>query len=145
MCHYCYRYCVLQYVPLLETICKSIIINSPIGFHVALTNVDARLKQRCINLVPTLFQRCFNVGHWRCIKVVQRWRFDVIFFFIFNVGSTLFQCWSITLKQCWSDVEMLAGKFRVPVINVLDYILFSRLYLGCALFIESNHQSFFRR
>ena len=25
------------------------IITSPIGFNIALTNVDARLKQRCIN------------------------------------------------------------------------------------------------
>ena len=35
-------------------ICKSIIITSPIGFNIVLTNVDARFKQRCINVVPTL-------------------------------------------------------------------------------------------
>ena len=36
---------------------KSIIIPNPIGFNIALTNVEATLKQRCINVV----QRCFDV------------------------------------------------------------------------------------
>ena len=36
-------------------ICKSIIITSPIGFNIVLTNVDARLKQRCINVAPMLY------------------------------------------------------------------------------------------
>ena len=36
------------------TISQSTIITSPIGFNIGLTNVDARLKQRCINNVPTL-------------------------------------------------------------------------------------------
>ena len=100
---------------------KSIIITSPIGFNIALTNVHARLKQRWYNFVSTLFWRCvtlfrrsFNVGHWRCINVVQRWKSDVGFCFIFNVGSTLFQRWSRTLKQRWSDVEMLTGLFSGP-------------------------------
>ena len=57
----------------------------------------------------TLFRRCFNVGHWRCTNVVQRWKFDFGFCFIFNVGSTLFQRWSTKLKQRWSDVKMLVG------------------------------------
>ena len=56
-----------------------------------------------INVETTLYQRCFNVGHRRCINVVQRWETDVGFCLIFNVGSTLF--------QRWSDVEMLAGQF----------------------------------
>ena len=59
-------------------ICKSIIITSPIGFNIALTNVDARLKQRCINVVPTL---C-NVVSTLC-----------------NVVSTLFQRRTLTLYQ----------------------------------------------
>ena len=80
------------------------------------------LIQRCINVVQryfdvasTLFRRCFNVGVRRCINVVQRWKTDVGFCFIFNVESTLFQRWSTTLKQRWSDVEMLAGwgSFRI--------------------------------
>ena len=54
------------------------------------------LFRRCVRL----FQRCFNVRHWRCINVVQRWKSDVRFCFIFNVASTLF--------QRWSDVEILA-------------------------------------
>ena len=33
------------------------IITSPIGFNIALTNVNARLKQRCTNFV----QRCFEL------------------------------------------------------------------------------------
>ena len=33
---------------------KSIIITSPTGLNIVLTKVDARLKQRCINVVPTL-------------------------------------------------------------------------------------------
>ena len=56
-----------------------------------------------------LKQRCFNVGHQSCIDFVQRYKFDVGFCFIFNVGSTLFERWSTTLKQRWSDIEMLAG------------------------------------
>ena len=36
------------------TITQSTIITNPIGFNIGLTNVDARLKQRCINIVPTL-------------------------------------------------------------------------------------------
>ena len=70
------------------------------------------LNQRCAMLFRrcvTLFPRCFNVRHWRCINVVQRWKYDVGFCFILNVRSTLFQRWSTTLKQRWSDVEILAG------------------------------------
>ena len=37
-----------------STISQSTIITSPIGFNIALTNIDARLKQRCINVVSTL-------------------------------------------------------------------------------------------
>ena len=40
-----------------SSICKSVINTSPIGFNIAFTNVDARLKQRCINVV----QLCFDV------------------------------------------------------------------------------------
>ena len=37
-----------------SAISQSTIITSPIGFNIALTNIDARLKQRCINVVSTL-------------------------------------------------------------------------------------------
>ena len=78
-----------------------------------------RLKQRCINVVPTLcnvvlalcnvistlFQRWALTLYQRCAS----WKSDVGFCFIFNVGSTLFQRWSPTLKHSWSNIEMLAG------------------------------------
>ena len=44
-------------------ICKSIIITSSTEFNIALTNVEARLKQHCINVVPTLCNR-FDVEQW---------------------------------------------------------------------------------
>ena len=84
------------------------LITSLTGFNIAFTNVENTLKQRQDKVVSTLFQRCFNVGHRRCINVIQRWKSYVGFSFIFYVGSTLFKRWSITLKQRWSDVEMLA-------------------------------------
>ena len=101
----------------------SLIITSPIEFDIVLTNIEAALKQCWCNVVSTLckvvstlfqrcttlFWRCFNVGHWRCVSVVQRWKSDVGFCFIFTVGSTLLQRWSRTLKQRWSYVEMLTG------------------------------------
>ena len=67
------------------------------------------LRTRWNNVEINLYQRCFNGGHQRSVNVVQRWKSDVGFCFIFNVGSTLFQRWSTTLKQRWSNVEMLAG------------------------------------
>ena len=60
------------------TITQSTIITSLIGFNIGLTNVDARLKQRCIYVVPTLY----NVVSTLC-----------------NVVSTLFQGWTLTLYQ----------------------------------------------
>ena len=83
VCHHFYHHCVLKYVPLLENFLnillvvelliytqkyfliyqnknysnyKFLIITSPIGFNIALTEVEALLKQRCINIV----QRCFH-------------------------------------------------------------------------------------
>ena len=41
---------------------------------------------------------------------MQRWKSDVGFSFIFKAGSTLFQRWATTLKQRWSDVEILTGE-----------------------------------
>ena len=76
-------------------------------------NIISTLNQRYTTLFrrcSTLFRRCFNFGHWRCINVVERWKSDIGFSFIFNVGSMLFQRSSTTLKQRWSDVEMLAGE-----------------------------------
>ena len=74
--------------------------------------METTLYQHCTNVFQRcfdVFQRCFNVTHGRCINVVRCWKSDVGFCFIFKVGSKLFQRWSTMLKQCWSDVEMLAG------------------------------------
>ena len=45
---------------------------------------------------------------------MQRGKSYFGFCFTFNVGSTLFQRWSTTLRKCWSDVEMLAGYVEAP-------------------------------
>ena len=84
------------------------------GFDIALTNVQ------------TTYQRCFNVRDRFCINVVQSWKSEVGFCFIFNLGSTLFQRWFTTLKQRWSDVEMLAGNFYVSV-----WIMLKEVHASC--------------
>ena len=61
-----------------STISQSTIVTTPIGFNIALTNVNARLKQRCINVVPTLS----NVVSMLC-----------------NVVLALFQRRALTLYQ----------------------------------------------
>ena len=90
-----------------STISQSTIITSPIGFNIALTIVDARLKQRCIKVVPTLcnvvstlfqrraltlYQRCatLKIRH-RILFHFQRW-ISVISTLIHNVDPTL-KCW----------------------------------------------------
>ena len=47
----------------------------------------------------------FTVGTDVVSKLCQHWKSDAGFCFILNAGSTLFQRWSTTLKQRWSDVE----------------------------------------
>ena len=87
---------------------------SPTGFDIAFTNVENTLMQRQDKVVLTLFQRCFNVGQRRCINVVQLWRSDARFCFIFNLGSTLFQRWSTTLKH---NVETTLIR-RLFIVNI---------------------------
>ena len=80
-------------------------MTSLIGFNEILTNIDTTLKQCRDKVVSTLFQRCSNVRQQCCNKVVQRWKYDVKFCFIFNVGSTLFQADThveTTLIQRWN-------------------------------------------
>ena len=56
------------------TITQSTIITSPTGFNIGLTNVDARLKQRCINVVSTLFQRWALTLYQRSATLkIRRW------------------------------------------------------------------------
>ena len=88
------------------TITQSTIITSRIGFNIGLTNVDARLKQRCINVVPrlqnvvstlfqrgalTLYQRCVTLKIRRRILLHFERRINVISTLIHNVGTTLIQ------------------------------------------------------
>ena len=85
------------------TITQSTIITSLIGFNVGLTNVDARLKQCCINIVPTL-----------CNIVSTLW----------NVVSTLFQCRALTLYQRCATLKIqrrILFRFqrRINVISML--------------------------
>ena len=70
-------------------------MTSPIGFNIALTNVDARLKKRCINVVPT----------FRNVVSMFFLHFQRFIFFCFNF--ILFQRWSTTLKdpQRWNNVD----------------------------------------
>ena len=58
------------------------------GFVLALTNVEATWKQFWDNVKSTLKELCINA--------VPRLKLDIGFCFILNVGSTLFQRWSIT-------------------------------------------------
>ena len=95
-------------------ICKSIIITSPIGFNIVLTNVDARLKQRCINVVPTLcnvvstlcnvvstlFQRRALTLYQRCATLKIRRRILFHFQRRINVISTLIHNTETTLIRC---------------------------------------------
>ena len=99
------------------TITQSTIITSPIGFNIGLTNVDARLKQRCINVVPTLcnvvstlcnvvstlfqrraltlYQRCATLKIQRRILFHFQRRINVISTLIHNVETTLIRRWNV--------------------------------------------------
>ena len=69
---YCQKYLAEQNLVIYLQVYKSVPITSPTGFDIAFTNVEDTLKQRQDKFVSTLFLRCFNVGHRRCINVVQR-------------------------------------------------------------------------
>ena len=78
-------------------------------------NLGTALYQRC----AMLFRRSFNINHWRIINVVQRWKSDVRFYFIFNVGWMLFWSWSTRLEQRWSDIEMLPWWFLILKLKLI--------------------------
>ena len=128
---YSKKYFLIQKNKNYSSICNSIIITSPTGFNIALTKVDARLKQRSINVVPTfsyvVSTLCNVVStsgtdvYRRCAKLKIRRRICLIF----KVRSTLFQRWSTTLKQRWSDVEMLAGLKTLVFQVIRDFKAFS--------------------
>ena len=70
-------------------ITQSTIITSPIGFNIGLTNINTRLKQRCINVVSTLFQRRTLTLYQRCATLKIRGRILFHFQRRINVISTL--------------------------------------------------------
>ena len=101
-----------------SSICKCIIITSPIGFNIVLTNVHARLKQCCNNVVPTL---C-NVVSTLCnvVSTLCNTENPTSDFGSFSTSDNVISI-STTLQQCWSDVEILAGN---DITNILDINIF---------------------
>ena len=88
---------------------KSIIITSPNGFNIALTNIDATLKQRCTTSIqrqcPTLKQHRSDVAQRRN-NLAQRWYNIVstsckVVSTLYDIVSTLFQRRALTLyRRC---------------------------------------------
>ena len=107
-----------------SSIYKSITMTSHIGFNIAWTNVDARLKQRCISVVPTLYnvvstfcnvvwtlfqgraltvyQRFATLKIWRRILFHFQRRINVISMLIHNVETTLIHNVETTLIRRWN-------------------------------------------
>ena len=94
------------------TITQSTIITSPIVFNIGLTNVDARLKQRCINVAPTLRNVVLTLFQRRALMLYERYvtleirrrilfrfqrQINVISTLIHNIISTLIQNVETTL------------------------------------------------
>ena len=122
--------------------CKSIIITSPIGFNIVLTNINARLKQRSINVVPmlrnvvstlcnvvsTLFQRRALTLYKLCatLKIRRRLfshfqrRIKVISTLIHNVDPTL-KCW---LGKIFPEITYKEKMFLRNNCSTLDHSLF---------------------
>ena len=76
--------------------CKSILFTSQIGFDIALTDVEATLKQRWDNVISTLKHR------WN--DIVQPWKTFTLT--LWNVDLTLFQRWRPKLYQCCATLKI---------------------------------------
>ena len=121
---YCKKCFLIEQNKNYSSICKFIIITIPIGFNIALTNVNARLKQR-INVVPTLsnvvstlcnivltlfqrraltlYQRCATLKIRRRILFHFQRRINVISTLIHNVETTLIRRWNVGwVRICWT-------------------------------------------
>ena len=99
-----------------STISQCTIVRSLIGFNIALTNVEARLKQRCINVLPTLynivstlwnfvlklFQRRALTFYQLCTTFKTRCRILFHFQRRINVISTLIHTVETTLIRRWN-------------------------------------------
>ena len=119
-----------------STISQSTIITSLIGFNIALTNVDARLKQLCINLVPllcnfvlTLFQRRALTLYQRCETLKIRCRFLFHFQRRINFFSTLIHNDETTLIRRWNVAW---------AITYLTQILNKNLFLALTFLFHSD-------
>ena len=77
---------------------------------------------KVVATLDNVLQYSFNVGLWRCINFVQQWKREIGFCFIFNVGSTLFQRWSTTLRQHWSSVEVLPRSYVITETGSIVYL-----------------------
>ena len=84
-----------------QSFLKSILFTSQICFNIALTNIEATLKQRWDYATSTLKKFCALLKS-RCIDIVQRW---------FNVIST-------------SDTDDLSTWYKVGN-SMPDFVLFS--------------------
>ena len=110
---YSKKYFLIQKNKNYSSICNSIIITSPTGFSIALTNVDARLKQRSINVVPTfsyVVSTLCNVVSTSGTDIVSTLRkvenptsdlshfqsqINVVSTLIHNVETTLIRRWNV--------------------------------------------------
>ena len=112
-----------------STISQSTIITSPIGFNIGLTNVDTRLKQRCINVVSTLFQRRALTLYQRCATFKIRCRFLFHFQRRINFFSTLIHNDETTLIRRWNVAW---------AITYLTQILNKNLFLALTFLFHSD-------
>ena len=125
------------------TITQSTIITSPIGFNIGLTNVDARLKQRCINVVPTLcnvvstlcnvvstlFQRraltlyqcCATLKIWRQILFHFQRRINVISTLIQNIETMLIRRWNVDLEAFLFEMILFYARLNIWISSTTIY------------------------
>ena len=144
------------------TVTQSTIITSPIRLNIGLTNVNARLKQRCINVVPmlcnvvsklcnvvsTLFQRRALTLYQLCVtlKIRRRLlfhfqrRINVIWTLIHNVETMLVRrrnvCWE-TLYQTFNRFELVQASFLIRLCTLSVSSVQSRTITLEQRFVES--------
>ena len=126
-----------------STVSQSTVITSPIEFNIAFTNVDARLKQRCINVIPTLsnvdltlFQRRALTLYQHCATLKIRRRILFHFQRRINVISTLIQKVKITLIWRWNI------GWELIYLQPLDSFLFLSIF---SVFLKVLKNYCFRR
>ena len=85
------------------------------------------LYQRC----ATLFRHCFNVGHWRCINVMQRWKSNVGFCLIHDVQATLIRRRNVG----WDALHLQKNPIilRLFKTDTLNFTMYISTILTCPL------------